>query len=197
MVKFILFNDYPSFDPSSLYFGEKITYQSTPHTEQDFYIVTPEFTILDIEEQSDTVHMSVLFGDSSFLETITVIDNLCIQDYSNKSGSKTRHIMRNFVPSLVMDSISAKQNVMEFAIPVINSKPLVKVYDNEATPVSLSSVEVGYKGKAILQPEGIKFDQAKGVYNMIWKVDQLKIKIPEVCFNECVLDDDSDNVEIL
>lgn len=199
MAKYILFRDYASFVPEYLQFGKVVSYQTEEDADaKDFYIITSEFKVLDYEVERDSVYLTVLFSDKEFLNVITTVDNLAIQDYCDKHNVKQRHLIRNFVPSRLLDPVSGQHTVLELVVPIINGTPVVKVYDENSDQIPLNMVDVGFKGRAILQPKGIRHNQAKGTFTSIWAVEQLKVVIPEVYFDTCILNDETnDDVEVL
>lgn len=199
MAKYVLFRDYASFVPEYLQFGKVVSYQTEDDAEaRDFYIITSEFKVLDYETVKDSIYLTLLFNNPEFLNIITTIDNLAIQDYCDRNNVKQRHLIRNFVPSRLLDPVSGQHSVLELIIPVVNGNPVVKVYDENSDQIPLNMIDVGFRGRAILQPKGIRKDQNKGTFTSTWGVEQLKVVIPEVYFDTCILNDENnDDVDVL
>jgi len=199
MAKYILFRDYKTFVPENIVFDKVISYKNdTDSDAKDFYIITPEFKVLNYEHSPDNdfIYITILFNNSDFLNVITLIDNLAIQHYSETNNISTHRIIRNFVPTRLLDSISSQYNVIELVIPIICGKPLIKVYDEASDPIPVEMIDMGFRGRAIIQPKGII--KANGTYSSGWSTDQIKVVIPEVYFDRCILNDENnDDIKVL
>jgi len=192
---YILFRDYPSFT------SELVDYRNTlvTYSGEVLYLITPRFTVCAVEENSEQVTVTCRFTNSDFLKVLNILDNISIQQYCRSTGENNMKVRRDFMSTRKIDPLSSESCLVCLEIPKNNGKSTAKVYDDYSYEISSGVINRGFKGQAVIQP--LKVEKAGNLYKQKWKIHQLKIKIPEVRFNKCMLDDggkiDEEEVEIL
>ena len=122
--KYILFRDYNTFDPELFDFKKIATYMK-----KDFYIITPQFTVVDYHNRDDSVILSLKFKDKDFLELIQLIDSLSILSYVKGNNLSYKDVQRNYIQTRSLNPATAQTNIMHFTIPIKGEKPIIKVFD--------------------------------------------------------------------
>jgi len=187
-MKYILFKDYKNFNPESLSLGSK---NSMPtYNKRDFYIVTSEFTVVNITTESDYTVLTLKFNNRDFLSLIQLIDSLHLL----KNDPEYFVAQQHFIPTLSLNPTTSQCNLINFKIPVCSGQPSIKVFDEHGDKIPFDIVDLNFKGKAIIQPMGI-YSENNNIKTK-WLVDQIKVTIPDVYFNKCVLSDNNEDVQI-
>ena len=190
MAKYLLFRDYNSFDPELFdYVNSVATYKN-----KDFYIVTPRFSVASFQNDSTVIRMTLKFKNMDFISFIKKIDSLSMLSYHRTKGVSIEDLHFNFNQTCQLNALTGETSLINFEIPVKGGKPLIKVYDECEDSIPLDIVDINFKGRAIIHPRGLTKENLG--YTNKWKLNQIKVEIPEVYFDKCVLPDNNEEVQI-
>lgn len=188
--RYVLFRKYNSFVPEYLSLSAG---SMTRYSDQDFYVITPQFTIIDVMKTASQFNLLVVFNSVDFLRMIDQIDGMLLQMKSVKMNENINDLVRNFKSSKLLDPVSLEWRLMEFKIPTVDDRPTAKIFDEFSDPIGIGVLAPGFCGSAIIRPREMK----PADLCVRWIIEQIKVTIPEAHFGRCVLNDEREDLEII